>query len=418
MESVSRYQIHGFVFICCSQNIHLKLLILPFSQLLRPLNLNNIRQGLLLRDMGDSLESYRCRIGCFTQPKSWRNVRLPGKYSAGGKYEPRDSCYGLVVTVFVLAVIVYGANGLIWCVDKFPDTMMYFYGNNIVTDTYVHSNCLGSFSDNSNCFDPIGKYTNMAPYVPLMLSLAGDIELNPGPETMLATKEQVDKLTAMMTEMLAWSRGIDEKFTALTGRLSGLEEQTKINTDKLKKLDDLETELKASKDENKLLQDQLLDINDRFDANEDRSRRNNLMFCGIVGNSNEKWEESELKVKHFIKHNLGTHAGDGFERAHRIPNGPKVNGFAPIIVNFSRYKDKERVLHQAHRLKGSSFFLREDFSAGTRKIRKLLLDKKKELGTANVRKAQLKYKKLVVTFNSGETKAFVVQKGSNTVVTK
>jgi hypothetical protein len=53
------------------------------------------------------------------------------------------------------------------------------------------------------------------------------------------------------------------------------------------------------------------------------------------------------------------------------------------------------------------FYLREDFSADTRRIRKLLLEKKKELGQ-NVKKANLHHRKLVVTEKSGLRKTFVV----------
>ena len=282
---------------------------------------------------------------------SWRNFAVPGKYNKGGKYEPRDSCYGLMAGVIVIAVIVYGANGLLWCVDISPDAMEHYYGNITVTDGCLHQNCVVSVS---NCsVNPTGTFTGMSPFVPLLLVLSGDVELNPGPETpQLATKDQVDKLTTMMSEMLAWSKGIDEKFTALSGRIFGLEQQNKVNTDKLKKLNELEAELNVEKAKNKATQDKLQDMNDRLDESEDRSRRNNLMFCGIEGNDHEQWDESEVKVKHFVKHNLGTQAGDGFERVHRIPNGPN----APIIVSFSRYKHKVRVPRQAYRLKNTDFF--------------------------------------------------------------
>ena len=82
---------------------------------------------------------------------------------------------------------------------------------------------------------------------------------------------------------------------------------------------------------------------------ESQSRRDNLKFFGFDGERNETWEESENKVKNYISEGLGIDDSDiRIERAHRLAGSKSVP--KPIIVKFSFFKDKERVL-RAYRQK-------------------------------------------------------------------
>ena len=147
----------------------------------------------------------------------------------------------------------------------------------------------------------------------------------------------------------------------------------------------------------------------------------NLLCCGIEGEANESWDESELKVRHFVKNNLKTNIGEGLERVHRISNGPKTDGFVPIIVQFSRFKDKQRVLGAANKLKDTNYYIREDYSAGTRQIRRRLLDKKKELQLDKdpaIKRSDLRYRKLVVTGKDNSKKTYIVNDATNEIESK
>ena len=87
---------------------------------------------------------------------------------------------------------------------------------------------------------------------------------------------------------------------------------------------------------------------------------------GIKGSSNESWDESERKVKHFILDtlNMPEMVDVQIERAHRI--GSKRAHNCPIIAKFSRFKDRDLILLRAReQLKSnSSLAVKEDFSEG------------------------------------------------------
>ena len=101
-----------------------------------------------------------------------------------------------------------------------------------------------------------------------------------------------------------------------------------------------------------------------MDNLERHSRRNNLRFYGINGRFDEKWENSETKVRDFLRNELDivSHTDTGIERAHRLREKNKEE--CPIIVKFCNFKERSKVLEEAKRRlgKGSGFSVREDFS--------------------------------------------------------
>ena len=75
---------------------------------------------------------------------------------------------------------------------------------------------------------------------------------------------------------------------------------------------------------------------------EAQSRRDNLKFHGFEDHRGETWEESENIVRRYISEELDLNeSAIQIERAHRVRsrNSPR-----PIIVKFSYYKDRDRVL--------------------------------------------------------------------------
>ena len=77
---------------------------------------------------------------------------------------------------------------------------------------------------------------------------------------------------------------------------------------------------------------------------ENQSRRENLIFHGMTETDDETWEQSETKVRHFISDDLSL--GDSrisIKRAHRLNTRKSPR---PVIVKFSHYKDKEKVLRR------------------------------------------------------------------------
>lgn len=75
---------------------------------------------------------------------------------------------------------------------------------------------------------------------------------------------------------------------------------------------------------------------------ESQSRRSNLILYGIAGNKRESWEESEEKFREYLSNNLKIDQTKiQTERVHRLNTKSSP---APIIVKFSFFKDREKVL--------------------------------------------------------------------------
>ena len=126
---------------------------------------------------------------------------------------------------------------------------------------------------------------------------------------------------------------------------------------------EFEKSLKKVKESNQRLIDSQADINQNVKSLNDRveklelhlksseekrekleaqSRRENLRFHGIPEDRNETWEETEEKVKEYIGKDLELNPTSiSIERAHRLQGTEKPR---PVIVKFSFFKDKEKIL--------------------------------------------------------------------------
>ena len=98
---------------------------------------------------------------------------------------------------------------------------------------------------------------------------------------------------------------------------------------------------------------------------EDRSRRNNLVFFGVPESDNPREENCDREICEILKnYNIidknDAHAGL-LERAHRLGKmKPDQIRPRPIIVCCGSFKDKEYILHNANKLKGSTYNIAED----------------------------------------------------------
>jgi hypothetical protein len=160
------------------------------------------------------------------------------------------------------------------------------------------------------------------------------------------------------------------------------------------KINKIKTILEDDKSEMKKVNDKLREI-------EDRSRRNNLRFDGVKENQNETWEDSERKISKLLREQLEIKEQIQIERAHRT--GPKqTKKDRTIIIKLLNYKDKEKILRNANKLKGSGIFINEDFCKETNGIRSELRKQMKEERQKG-KYAFISYDKLIVkdfnTFN-------------------
>lgn len=179
---------------------------------------------------------------------------------------------------------------------------------------------------------------------------------------------------------------IENKIGCIQSRLDALEE-------KIKKYEPIDETLTTMQGSIETLSTQHGALQSRVDELEDRSRRNNLLFHGIP-DSRETWQQSEDLIKEAL---TGVVDADSFnnsiERAHRL--GTFVpNKSRPIIVKFSSYKMKDKILSVRPKLKEKDISVTEDFSPATRYARKQLIAFAKN--QPNAPQFKLQYNKLVL----------------------
>ena len=112
---------------------------------------------------------------------------------------------------------------------------------------------------------------------------------------------------------------------------------------------------------------------------EARSRRNNLIFWGILENYHENCFHI---IREFIKHHLDLDADKMYlARAHRL--GPRRIGQRdprrPIIVNFRDFCDTDLIMNRAHCLKQKPFSIGYDLPKEINEARKKLWDEVKRI---------------------------------------
>ena len=93
---------------------------------------------------------------------------------------------------------------------------------------------------------------------------------------------------------------------------------------------------------------------------EDRTRRNSLHFNGLTEDPNETWDDCERKVQDVLLNNLNIEGNIEIDRCHRFR---KRRGTRPrtIVCRFLRFKDKQKILQNAKKLKDTGTFIYEDF---------------------------------------------------------
>ena len=142
----------------------------------------------------------------------------------------------------------------------------------------------------------------------------------------------------------------------------------------------------------------LYDVSNKLVEMEDESWRNNLCFGGLVENPKETWEECERKMQEVISNHLEVEHDLEIERCHHMEKR-KGNRPHTIVCNFLRFKDMQKILQNAKKLKDAGIYVYEDFSNETMEVRKSLWEKVLEYRRQG-KYASLNYRKTVVRDNS------------------
>lgn len=241
----------------------------------------------------------------------------------------------------------------------------------------------------------------------LLLLLAGDVESNPGPpptlESIAEAIARVEKSQDTVLSELALIRATQSSMEGLVNRLTS-------RVDALEQINEARATTAITEDANILsnLSSDIKTLAEKCDDSENRLRRCNLLFFGIPEGSNETWADSEARAITFCTEKLEVSiTPTDIERAHRLGRF-QANKNRPIIVAFSKFKDKARILSACPKLKNSSFSVREDYSARVRLARKklFLYAQERQLVAFKIR-----FDKLIV-----DKKHFVYDAGSDRVI--
>lgn len=195
----------------------------------------------------------------------------------------------------------------------------------------------------------------------------GDVESNPGPPKKQTTLSSVASATR--------SNSVSNHEETTPGEPT-LSDVVQMLGTLGAKVDKIQTTIDAVVGENQQLKETVTKLEAKVDSLEakmddleGRSRRNNLLFHGIPkASGKETWQESEELVRDVIEKQMGLRDVK-IDRAHRLGGGNS----APIIAKFVFFKDREAVMRNKAKLKGSNVFVAEDFTRRVREIRKKLV---------------------------------------------
>ena len=146
--------------------------------------------------------------------------------------------------------------------------------------------------------------------------------------------------------------------------------------------------------------DSLIDKRNKLTKLEDRSRRNNLRIDGIAEEPGETWDECERKVQRLLSEELDIN-DVVIKHAHRVkahsPEKKNIKKIRPrtVVCKLLSFVDKTRIIKNSHRLKGTSYYVNEDFGKETLAYRKELWEKVKALRKEG-KIAYLNYKSIIV----------------------
>ena len=160
-------------------------------------------------------------------------------------------------------------------------------------------------------------------------------------EQQLETDDNFDETntTSLLLEIRRDVKKMNKKFDSLEKSVRTLKHDSKLlkeqNAYLTKQVSELQTTVLQLESRTRETEKK----NERLEA---QSRRDNLRFHGLDDKMGETWEESETKVRDYISNGLGIDESTiRVERAHRIRS--KISP-RPIIVKFSHYKDRDKVL--------------------------------------------------------------------------
>ena len=79
----------------------------------------------------------------------------------------------------------------------------------------------------------------------------------------------------------------------------------------------------------------------------ENTKKNNLIFYGIPTHKGETSSKLLITIQDIIKNQFTIARDISIESVNRVLNGPEVMGCRPVLVTFSKFKDKSEVLQKS-----------------------------------------------------------------------
>lgn len=207
-------------------------------------------------------------------------------------------------------------------------------------------------------------------------------------------KQQREDFSAMVTGLMS---SFNERYDKLKDAVTEIRVSLEYSQEDIAAIrDTIKLQNVAEKTINKELssvQERLQEIEGTIDYLENQSRRNNLIFDGIPEGERETWQDSEDKVLEVLEDSMDLN-NITVERAHRVGRSNTHRGRS-IVVKFLKFKDRETVLRNGKKLKGTSIYVREDFSEKILAKRRALMPQLRE-ARDNGKIAYFSYDRLII----------------------
>lgn len=179
-------------------------------------------------------------------------------------------------------------------------------------------------------------------------------------KTMLDSQERAYK--AAMDVVV---KQMNDQITKLESTISDLTTSLEFTQ---RELDDMKSEIKEYVKEKKDAKMRMDQLEERVNYQEDYNRRKNVRINGVEErDSSETWEQTAAVVTSMVKDKM--QLGElSLERAHRV--GPR-NDARPrtIVARFSRFCDRDAVMRNARKLKGTNIFVDDDLCPASQAVK-------------------------------------------------
>ena len=270
--------------------------------------------------------------------------------------------------------------------DSIHNANSVLYGENLESeisdldlDNSVFGTLEGSIMSNSEKQSAVGTMEDSGPVA------------SPSNSDILKYFKRMDSKITLTDAKLSKLDSLEQKVSSFDSELKKLwtfvHDQFKENKNALSKvserIDTLEFSLGIAQEQITQLSSDKAKVNDALLYVQSQSMRNNLVFTGITEEPRKRPEVTETKLRQFMveKLNLAQELVDGFrlERVHRMGDNSGRGGKPrSIVAKFLQFKDRETVRRARSHLKGTGFFVNEQFPKEIADRRRKLLPKMRQ----------------------------------------